>query len=83
MPPAALVQRSASREDEVAHAQALPGPRLRRCSNTGYKGRVGLYEVLEIDDELREMILSGGSAFELQKRAIENGMITLRRSRPD
>jgi type IV pilus assembly protein PilB len=50
------------------------------CNNTGYKGRVGLYEVMEITDELRELILVGASALELKKKAIELGMSTLRRS---
>jgi type IV pilus assembly protein PilB len=50
------------------------------CNNTGYKGRCGLYEVMEVDDELRELILVGASALELKKKAIERGMITLRRS---
>ncbi|HEV2489906.1 MAG TPA: type IV-A pilus assembly ATPase PilB [Candidatus Acidoferrales bacterium] len=50
------------------------------CNNTGYKGRVGLYEVMEINDDLRELILVGASALELKKKALETGMITLRRS---
>ncbi|HEV2287641.1 MAG TPA: type IV-A pilus assembly ATPase PilB [Candidatus Acidoferrales bacterium] len=50
------------------------------CNNTGYKGRVGLYEVMEINDELKELILVGASALELKKKALELGMITLRRS---
>jgi type IV pilus assembly protein PilB len=50
------------------------------CNSTGYKGRVGLYEVMEISDELRELILIGASALELRKKAVEDGMITLRRS---
>jgi len=50
------------------------------CNKTGYKGRVGLYEVMEITDELRELILVGASALELKKKATDNGMITLRRS---
>jgi type IV pilus assembly protein PilB len=50
------------------------------CNNSGYKGRCGLYEVMEIDDEIRELILVGASAVELKKKAIERGMITLRRS---
>ncbi len=50
------------------------------CSNKGYKGRAGLYEVLEITDEMRELILVGASALELKKKAIEQGMISLRRS---
>ena len=50
------------------------------CNNTGYKGRAGLYEVMEVDDEIRELVLVGASAVELKKKAIERGMITLRRS---
>ena len=50
------------------------------CNNTGYKGRVGLYEVLEITDELRELILMGASALDLRRKGIEEGMITLRQS---
>lgn len=50
------------------------------CSNKGYKGRVGLYEVVEITDELRELILVGASTLELKKKAIEQGMMSLRRS---
>jgi len=50
------------------------------CNKGGYKGRVGLYEVMEINDELRELILVGASALELKKKALEHGMIALRRS---
>jgi type IV pilus assembly protein PilB len=50
------------------------------CNSSGYKGRAGLYEVMEIDEEIRELILVGASATELKKKAIERGMITLRRS---
>ncbi len=50
------------------------------CNGTGYKGRVGLYEVMEVNDDLRELILIGASSLELKKKSIENGMITLRGS---
>jgi hypothetical protein len=40
----------------------------------------GLYEVMEVDDEIKELVLVGASALELKKKAIERGMITLRRS---
>jgi type IV pilus assembly protein PilB len=50
------------------------------CNGTGYKGRVGLYEVMEINDDLRELILIGASSLELKKKSIEHGMITLRAS---
>ncbi len=60
--------------------QLFKGRGCERCNNTGYKGRVGLYEVMEIDDEIRELILSGASSVELRTKAIEDGMITLRGS---
>jgi type IV pilus assembly protein PilB len=56
------------------------GRGCEKCNKTGYKGRVGLYEVMEITDELRELILVGASALELRRKAIEEGMITLRGS---
>jgi type IV pilus assembly protein PilB len=51
-----------------------------KCSNTGYKGRVGLFEVMEIDEELREQIMIGASTAELRQKAKEKGMLTLRGS---
>ena len=50
------------------------------CNKMGYKGRVGLYEVMEITEELREAAMLGGTAIDLKRKALENGMITLRRS---
>jgi type IV pilus assembly protein PilB len=50
------------------------------CGNKGYKGRIGLYEVLEVTEEIRELILVGASALELKKKGVEQGMMTLRRS---
>ncbi len=50
------------------------------CSDTGYKGRVGLFEVLQITDEVRDLILSRAQPREIKKKAMEQGMLTLRRS---
>jgi type IV pilus assembly protein PilB len=79
LPPAALVE--AGFTEEVA-ADVVPkkGSGCEKCNNTGYKGRVGLYEVMAITDELRELILVGASALELRRKAIEEGMLTLRQS---
>ncbi|MGH9815731.1 MAG: type IV-A pilus assembly ATPase PilB [Candidatus Acidiferrales bacterium] len=66
--------------DEAKTVRIMHGKGCQVCNNSGYKGRVGLYEVMEITDELRELILVGASALELKKKAIEGGMITLRRS---
>jgi type IV pilus assembly protein PilB len=49
-----------------------------RCGGSGYKGRQGLYEVMAMSPTLRRMVLAGGSAAELQRQAIDEGMLTLR-----
>ena len=66
--------------EEAKSVKVMKGKGCDLCRNTGYKGRVGLYEVMEVDEEMRELILVGASAMELKKKAIEHGMITLRRS---
>ena len=79
MPPEALMEVGFS----AAEAKALKtykGDGCSTCNNTGYKGRIGLYEVMEVNDDIRELILIGASSLELRKKAIEDGMITLRES---
>ena len=66
--------------EEAKTTQVFHGRGCTTCNNSGYKGRVGLYEVMEINDDLRELILVGASSLELKKKALEIGMITLRRS---
>ena len=66
--------------EEAAEIKSFRGKGCQTCNGTGFKGRVGLYEVMEITDELRELIIIGASAIELRKKAIELGMITLRKS---
>lgn len=66
--------------EEIGDIRLYKGRGCQTCNNTGYKGRVGLYEVMEITDDLRELIIIGASAMELRRKAIELGMITLRES---
>jgi type IV pilus assembly protein PilB len=77
--PQALIDAGYS-PDEASKTEVQHGRGCATCNSTGYKGRVGLYEVMEINDELRELILVGASAVELKRKALETGMITLRRS---
>ena len=79
MPPQALIDEGFTPE-EAKTVQIMKGKGCATCNKTGYKGRTGLYEVMEVDDEIRELVLVGASALELKKKAIERGMITLRRS---
>ncbi len=64
--------------DEVKTLKIKRGRGCETCKNTGYKGRIGLFEVLLFSDEIRDMILSGASSIELKRRAVEEGMVTLR-----
>jgi type IV pilus assembly protein PilB len=79
VPQQALIDAGYSPE-EAKTTKIYHGKGCSTCNKGGYKGRTGLYEVMEINDELRELILVGASALELKKKAIEQGMITLRRS---
>jgi type IV pilus assembly protein PilB len=50
------------------------------CNNSGYKGRTGLFEVMKVTDEIRDLILKKAQSREIKKVSIEQGMLTLRRS---
>jgi type IV pilus assembly protein PilB len=78
-PPEALIEVGFTAEDAKS-LKTFKGKGCSTCNNTGYKGRIGLYEVMEVNDEIRELILIGASSLELRKKAIEDGMITLRES---
>ncbi|MBA3353157.1 MAG: type IV-A pilus assembly ATPase PilB [Blastocatellia bacterium] len=78
-PPEGLVEVGFAPEESKT-LKMYRGRGCDNCLNTGYKGRVGLYEVMEVTDELRELIIIGASAIELRRKAIDLGMITLRES---
>jgi len=78
--PAQALTNIGFKKDELRSLQLFRGRGCDQCSGTGYKGRVGLYEVMDVDEQVRELILSGGSAYELREKAHEVGMISLRMS---
>ncbi len=67
-------------ESEAPNIQLYKGRGCEACNQRGYKGRVGLFEVMKITEDVRELILSGASAIELRRKALEEGMISLRHS---
>jgi type IV pilus assembly protein PilB len=67
-------------EEEARATKPMKGRGCNNCSNTGYRGRVALYEVMRVGEELKEFILNGASATEIKREAIRLGMLTLRRS---
>ncbi len=66
--------------DEVKSFPVYKGKGCPICNNTGYKGRVGLYEVMPMKEEVKELVLSRASTTEIKKEAIRLGMKTLRQS---
>jgi type IV pilus assembly protein PilB len=76
-PPQMLIQVGFA-PDEVKTLKVKRGRGCERCNNGGYKGRIGLFEALQFSDEIRDMILSGASSIELKRKAIEEGMVSLR-----
>ena len=66
--------------DQIATAKLMKGVGCRTCNNSGYKGRVALYEVMRFTETLKELVLQGASTAELKTAAIKNGMCSLRMS---
>jgi len=80
-PPVEALAKVGFTEEEVKKGfTVMKGHGCDTCGGRGYKGRVGLYEVLEMSETLKDMILTGASAIELREQAQKEGMITLRRS---
>jgi len=79
LPPQGLID-AGFPPDDASTVVPMRGEGCDKCNRTGYKGRVGLYEVMEVNEQLRELILVGASALELRRKAIEDGMLTLRMS---
>jgi general secretion pathway protein E len=70
-----LLQELMSR-GEVTHIYRAKG--CRECRNTGYRGRLGIYELLTVTDEIRSLIVRRVDATIIKKEAIKEGMLTLR-----
>jgi type IV pilus assembly protein PilB len=66
--------------EEIEGFKVMRGAGCRNCANTGYKGRIAVYEIMTITEEIREFILNGASTMELKREAIRQGMKTLRMS---
>ena len=79
LPPQALEEMGFTPE-EAGRARVLKPKGCECCNNTGYKGRIALYEVLRVTDEIKDMILNRAQSKDIKKKAIEQGMLTLRRS---
>jgi len=67
-------------ESELPNVKAMKGKGCDRCGGTGYKGRVGVFEIMEVSESLRERIIHSVPISELRAQAIQEGMSTLRQS---
>ena len=66
--------------EEIEEVKPMRGAGCRTCNNTGYKGRIAVYEIMIFNEELKEFVLNGASTLELKREAIRQGMKTLRMS---
>jgi type IV pilus assembly protein PilB len=66
--------------EQIGSFPVMKGKGCQTCNGTGYKGRVGLYEVMEITEGIRDLIMVGATAVEIKRKALEEGMLTLRMS---
>jgi len=67
-------------EAQMAKGPQYRGTGCRTCGDTGYKGRIALYEVMPMRDRIKEMVLQGASAAEIKQQMIQDGTLTLRMS---
>jgi type IV pilus assembly protein PilB len=67
-------------EAELPRMKAMKGRGCDKCSGTGYKGRLGLFEIMEVSDSMRDLIVSNGSIKDIRQQALDDGMMPLRQT---
>ena len=77
-PPLEVLYELGMEQADIKDQKFYRGKGCDNCNNTGYKGRIGLFELMVMNDDLREMILRNVTTDELRAKAVEYGMITLR-----
>jgi len=77
-PPLEVLYELGMEKADIKDQKFYRGKGCDNCNNTGYKGRIGLFELMVMNDDLREMILRNVTTDELRNKAVEYGMITLR-----
>ena len=75
-----ILMRIGFTEEQASNAKLMKGTGCRTCADTGYKGRIAIYEVMPITDKLKEMVLQGCSTAEVKTQMIDDGVLTLRMS---
>jgi type IV pilus assembly protein PilB len=67
-------------EEQLATGVIRKGAGCKTCNDTGYKGRIALYEVMPLTDRIKQMVLQGSSTAELKEQMVAEGIKTLRMS---
>jgi type IV pilus assembly protein PilB len=78
--PAVRLKEAGMAEHQLSDVRAMKGRGCDRCGGTGYKGRVGLFEIMEVTESLRDLVLHNPPVVDLRELAIKEGMSTLRQS---
>jgi type II secretory ATPase GspE/PulE/Tfp pilus assembly ATPase PilB-like protein len=68
------------KEEDLKDARTMIGAGCRQCEGNGYKGRMGLFEVLELEDQMKRLIIRHAPVAELKEYALENGLMKTLRS---
>ncbi len=79
IPPKALAD-AGMKPDRIKQAQLRRGKGCEECNRTGFRGRVALYEVMPVREEIKDLVLRGGSALDIKREAVRLGMKTLRQA---
>ena len=79
LPPEKLIELGVPKA-EASQMKSFKGKGCSQCNQTGYKGRVAIYEVFDVSTTIKSMVLSGATVLELKKQAVNEGMKTLRQS---
>jgi type II secretory ATPase GspE/PulE/Tfp pilus assembly ATPase PilB-like protein len=77
-PPMDAVRRLGMNTENAQGVKFYRGKGCEFCKGTGYKGRTGIYELMVVNDEIRELALQRASSNRIREASIENGMITLK-----
>ena len=63
--------------ENLKEIRLYKGKGCENCNNSSYSGRIGIFEILEVKDNIKELILTSADASKIKKQAIENGMTTM------
>jgi type IV pilus assembly protein PilB len=78
--PAEALRKEGFQENDIASGIKIYGPKGCSSCTDGYKGRVGIYQVMEVSEDIGRIIMTGGNALDINKQAAKDGVWDLRRS---